>query len=260
MMDHKEALELMPAYVDMELGIVETLAMERHLDGCDDCRREYAAQRIISERFKKEVAYFDAPAHLAARINAALPPDDHPQPSRRFNWLRFNGAINWSLPVAVMASVLALAWSVGMYLSVPSADDRLVEEVIASHVRSLQVDHLSDVVSTDQHTVKPWFNGKLNFAPPVVDLAQQGFPLIGGRLDYLDGKAVAALIYRRQQHPINLYIWPSNGKDVAPQQQNFRGYHLVRWTWDGMEYWTVSDLAANDLRSFAESIRSRVRQ
>ncbi|HWX01585.1 anti-sigma factor [Collimonas sp.] len=255
MMDHQEVQELLPAYVDQELGIVETLELQRHLEGCADCQREYAAQRIVSARFKKEAAYFDAPAHLTQRIMAALPQDEA---STRF-WQRSWG-INWRNAGAALAAMLALAWSVGLYLNLPSDQDKLTDEVVASHVRSLQVDHLSDVVSTDQHTVKPWFNGKLNFSPPVVDLASQGFPLTGGRLDYLGGRPVAALVYRHAQHPINLYIWPTTERDVAPQLQNRQGYHLVRWTWDGMSYWAVSDLAARDLEQFGGMVRSMVRQ
>jgi anti-sigma factor RsiW len=258
MMDHKEILELLPAYVDQELGISDTLAVERHLGGCSDCQREYAEQRTVKARLRKDAVCFDAPAHLAERIteriNAALPQDGrHSARSKYRN-------VNWFNAGAAMAALLAAAWSIGLYLNLPSAQERLAEEVISSHVRSLQVDHLSDVASSDQHTVKPWFNGKLNFSPPVVDLAPQGFPLAGGRLDYLDGRPVAVLIYRHNRHPINLYIWPSTGKDAAPQVQERQGYYLVRWTSDGMDYWAISDLAANELKNFAEIVRSAVRK
>ena len=157
-----------------------------------------------------------------------------------------------------MVTLLAVVWSGGLYLALPSAQDRLMEELISSHVRSLQVDHLSDVVSSDQHTVKPWFNGKLNFSPPVIDLAPQEFPLVGGRLDYLDGRSVAVLIYRHNQHPINLYIWPSTDRDEAPQVQGRQGYHLIRWAVGGMDYWVVSDLATNELELFVDTLRSQV--
>ncbi|MDB5764391.1 MAG: putative transrane protein, partial [Herminiimonas sp.] len=245
-MDHNEILELLPAYVDQELDISDTLAVERHLGSCSDCQREYAEQSAVSARFKKDAVYFDAPAHLAKRINAALPQDKlHSARSKYWN-------VNWFNAGAAMATLLVAAWSIGLYVSLPSAQERLTEEVISNHVRSLQVDHLADVASSDQHTVKPWFNGKLDFSPPVVDLAPQGFPLVGGRLDYLDHRTVAALIYRHNQHPINLYIWPSTDKDALPKVQGRQGYHLVRWTSDGMDYWTVSDLAENELENFAE--------
>jgi len=128
--------------------------------------------------------------------------------------------------------------------------ERLEAELVGSHVRSLMVNHLSDVASSDQHTVKPWFQGKLNYSPPVRDLAQDGFPLIGGRLDYLAGKPVAALVYRRNGHMINLFVWPethARGKDVAENE----GYNVMRWTKDGMTYSAVSDLSLNELRAFS---------
>src|SRR5438094_10648043 len=111
--------------------------------------------------------------------------------------------------------------------------------------------HLTDVPSSDQHTVKPWFNGKLDFSPPVVDLAPQAFPLVGGRLDYLDGRAVAALVYRHRQQPINVYIAPSAKKDMPAQALDRQGYHIVHWTSHGMDYWAVSDLAEDELARFA---------
>ncbi len=250
-MDHKKTLELLPAYADQELDISDMLAVERHLENCLDCQREYAEQRGVTARMRDAPAYFDAPAHLAKRINAALTGDR----MHYKDWIvsRFNAG-------AAITVLLAASWSIGLYLSLPSAQDRLIDEVIASHVRSLQVDHLSDVASSDLHTVKPWFNGKLNFSPPVVDLTPQGFPLVGGRLDYLSGRPVAALIYRHNQHPINLYIWPTDNKDTALQVQTRQGYHLVRWTTGGMNYWMVSDLAITDLEKFARIVRSTLRQ
>lgn len=249
-MEHQEILSLLPAYVDQELGIVEALAVERHLNNCADCQRDYATQRNVSARIKKEANYNDAPADLASRICIALPQDA----SRPKYWL------SWSNLGASLAALLVLAWGVGTFLGLPSTQAELTDEVVASHVRSLQVDHLSDVASTDQHTVKPWFNGKLNFSPPVVDLTPQGFPLVGGRLDYLGGRPVAALIYHRHLHPINLYVWPSADKDMAPQVQDRQGYHLAHWTSAGMDYWAVSDLAANELKTFVQIVRSTAPQ
>jgi anti-sigma factor RsiW len=257
-MDHKELSELLPAYIDQELGIADALAMERHLRDCSECQREYAEQTTVKARLKKDAVYFNAPEHLALRINAALP-QDTPRPARSGLWnISRNWNFNWLNAGAMMATLLAAVWSVGLYVSLPTASERLAEEVIASHARSLQVDHLSDVASTDQHTVKPWFNGKLDFSPPVVDLAAQGFPLVGGRLDYLDGHPVAVLIYRRNRHPINLYIWPTANKDGMPQREDSRGYHLVHWSRDGMNYWAISDVAENELENFAEIVLSAV--
>ena len=133
-----------------------------------------------------------------------------------------------------------------------------MEELVSSHVRSLQVDHLSDVVSSDQHTVKPWFHGKLDFAPPVVDLSSQEFPLVGGRLDYLDGRTVAVLVYRHKLHPINLYIWSSADSNLAPQMLTSHGYRLIHWAMGGMNYWVVSDLSINELELFVHTLRSQL--
>jgi anti-sigma factor RsiW len=129
----------------------------------------------------------------------------------------------------------------------------VAEEIVASHIRSMQAGHLLDVESTDQHTVKPWFDGKLDFAPPVVDLATQGFPLVGGRLDYMDHRNVAALVYQRQKHFINVFIWPQEGKDTTlPEVQTIQGYNLLFWSHGGMVFCAASDLNVTELRQLAE--------
>jgi len=262
-MEHSEIMELLPAYVDQELGIAETLTVQRHLDDCADCRRECAEQAALSKRVKSDAGYFNAPADLAARINSALP-QGKPQPAgpaTRWNsWWHRGWNFSWLQAGSAMATLLVAVWSIGFYLSLPSAQERVADEIIASHVRSLQADHLTDVASTDQHTVKPWFNGRLSFSPPVIDLAAQGFVLEGGRLDYLDGHPVAALIYRHQKHPINLYIWPASGKDAGPQALASRGYHLVRWSSDEMTYWAVSDVGENELLKFSGILRLAAHQ
>ncbi len=131
----------------------------------------------------------------------------------------------------------------------------LTQEVQVAHVRSLMANHLVDVASTDQHTVKPWFNGKLDFSPPVTDLAPQGFPLVGGRLEYLDGREVAALVYQRNKHYINLFIWPSQDQEAGLQRSDYNGYHLFHWTQSGMTFWAVSDVNPKDLVSFIQAYR-----
>ncbi len=255
-MDCKKVAELLPAYIDQELGVPALTEIDAHLQDCPECRQTHAAQRDLGARIRTQASYFAAPPHLAARLRASLPAGDvapaaraaPPRATRpaRPPWL--------SMGIA-MACLVVTAWSLSLYFMQPSAQDRLAAEIVANHVRSLQVDHLSDVASTDQHTVKPWFNGKLDFSPPVVDLATQGFPLIGGRLDYLDGHTAAALIYRARQHPINLYVWPENSRDSALVVQTRNGYHLVHWTAQGMSFWGISDCAASDMARFAQTLR-----
>src|SRR5207248_11660167 len=135
----------------------------------------------------------------------------------------------------------------------PGADQFLATQLIASHVRSLMANHLTDVASSDQHTVKPWLDAKLDFAPAVVDLSSEGFPLVGGRLDYLDKRPVAALIYQRRQHFINLFVWPAESNSTRPRKAMSRqGYQLLHWVDSDFNYWAVSDVSANDLQTFEE--------
>jgi len=156
--------------------------------------------------------------------------------------------LKWGIPIAgtaLIAFLLATS-SIG-----PSVDDRLAQQVTASHLRSLMANHLTDMVSSDQHTVKPWFAGKIDFAPPVKDLAAQGFPLVGGRLDYLQDRPVAALVYQRNQHKINLFIWPATRTSNTTQKPAVRqGYNLIHWNESGMTFWAVSDLNPAELREF----------
>jgi anti-sigma factor RsiW len=148
----------------------------------------------------------------------------------------------------------ALVWSAGLYLALPSASERLEEELVAGHARALMADHALDVVSSDQHTVKPWFNGKLDFSPAVINLAAQGYALTGGRLDYLARRPVAALVYKHRQHLIDVFVWPAAVGEDAPKNASRRGYNLVHWTRGGLNYWAVSDLNAAELAQFSNAL------
>jgi len=204
--------------------------------------------RVLGGAIRTRASRYRAPPALAANIIAALSATAGAEPSigtrwwQGSGWLRLGSAFACGL-LAVLAFLL---------VNPLPADDPVVREVVASHVRSLMVAHLSDVASTDQHTVKPWFNGKLDFSPPVEDLAASGFPLAGGRLDYVNQRPVAALIYHRHQHTINVFVWPASGPVVQkPTRLSRQGYNLESWRKDGMQFWAVSDLNDRELTEFA---------
>jgi len=166
----------------------------------------------------------------------------------------------WLPAISLFGAGAASAWALALLLLATPLQEPLIDAVTDGHVRSLMGDHLADVISTDQHTVKPWFAGKLDFSPPVVDLAAQGMPLTGGRLDYLEGRPVAAMVYRAGPHTINLFIWPAkpDAKDSPPEALSRRGFNLVHWRQDGMQAWAVSDLNAAELQGFATLARERI--
>jgi anti-sigma factor RsiW len=236
---------LIGAHHDGELDAANTLEVERHLADCPQCFAQLRALGSLRAQFADESLRFRAPSDLRAKIRAAVAAETaaerEPVPTRR-NWLPF------ALPLA--AAIVFAALLATQYLPRPR-EDPLLTELTASHVRSLMATHLMDVASTDQHTVKPWFDGKLDFAPPVKDLRDSGFPLLGGRLDYLDDRPVAALVYARQKHFINLFIWPSAAAPETPKAAVRNGYHLVHWVGQGMTFWAVSDLNEKELTDFA---------
>jgi len=193
-----------------------------------------------------------APAALRERIVTAIR-DADAQPQREIKtrgwqqWLNMGAAF----AMGVIASVTAV-----YFLTTTHAQDRMAQEVIASHVRSLMATHLADVASSDQHTVKPWFAGKLDFSPPVHDLAAEGFPLVGGRLDYIDNHPAAALIYKHRLHTINVFIWPRDDRSPAPPAAFVaQGFNVTGWQSEAMQFWLVSDLNAGELRQFARALR-----
>lgn len=248
-MSCEEAKLLLPAYADGELDLPRALALEQHLDGCAACAAALRELRALKQGLRN-APYHRAPEALRARLAAGLPTAPSaataPPPARRpRDWSR------WSLPIA---AALALAVGLNLILAGQRAQQALTAELVDSHVRSLQQDHVADVASTDQHTVKPWFSGKLDYAPPVRDLAAQGFPLEGGRLDYVAHRPVAALVYHRHKHVINLYVWPTDSADAAPASQVREGYSLVHWRSGGMQWWAVSDLNAEELKQFAQLV------
>ena len=246
-MECRQAKTLIGAYADEELDPRSALEIEGHLKSCASCARALENHHTLKTALRSSELSYDAPTALRRRI---LDVTAAPAPSRLSSWLIWRPLI-----LATSFAAVALIFSTGaLRWRSDRAESLLADEVIAGHVRSLEAAHLMDVPSTDKHTVKPWFAGKLDYSPSVEDLAAQGFPLIGGRLDYLDGRPVAALVYRRAAHTINLFEWPASG-ETAPRARTERGFHLVRWTRGGMTYWAVSDLNEAELRQFAALLR-----
>ena len=243
-MDCPNAQNLLDAYLDEELDALRSSEIADHLHGCAGCAQSLEERQTLRSSLKSPSLYFKAPDALQKSIRQSLRQAAKAEaPSRWFNaqWFKI------AMPAA--AAVLVLITLMPLFRN--PASDRLAEEAVANHVRSLMVDHLADVDSTDEHTVKPWFNGKINFSPPVTDLAKQGFPLIGGRLDYLDNKPVAALVYQRDKHIINVFVWPStSSREIDNSSYNQRGYHVMRWAGAAFNFCVVSDLEITQLQQF----------
>ena len=252
-MSCQEMHELLDGYVDSELDVMTTLQLERHLKECADCRALCHRYEQLTQRIQAHVPRFEAPAGLEVRIRTKLGlPTGGPARAARSafaDWRR------WAV-AASLISVLVLTGTLLVLVKRRASPEILSEQVVSSHIRSLMANHLSDVVSTDQHTVKPWFSGKLDFSPLVKDLAPEGFPLTGGRLDYLDDRSVAALVYKRRQHTINLFIWPLGSSDSSPQTLTIKGFNIVHWTQAHMTYWAISDLNAVELSEFARNLKT----
>ena len=230
-------------------------------------RREatrHAAPAGLAERIAAELRASAAPARATASTEAeahAASPTPSPTPAR--TPARASAAARpwrrWLESVLVFGAGAATAWAlVGSVLLTP-ASDRIGDEIAASHVRSLLATHLTDVASTDRHTVKPWFAGKLDFSPPVHDLAAQGYALSGGRLDVIAGRSVAALVYRDHDHVINLFVWPAqSGHAMTTQTQTRQGYNITGWAQNGMQFWAVSDASAPELQGFSRTLQARI--
>lgn len=240
---------MLQGYLDGELDLAGSLEIERHLRGCPACSQAHQQYRSLRSAITGGALYFEAPAGLRRRIRSSIRSAHRAEKGsflQRWHW-----KILW-VPAAAAVVVLAAL----PYLIRPAAESLLAQEIVAAHVRSLMPGHLTDVLSSDQHTVKPWFNGRLDFSPPVTDLAAQGFPLVGGRMDYIGSRPVAALVYQRRKHLISLFVWPSQPADStagATVPQN--GYRAIRWAQSGMTYWAVSDVSEGDLREFVNQVR-----
>jgi anti-sigma factor RsiW len=206
----------------------------------------------LSGAIKKFATRYQAPTPLRERVTTAVRAAE-PRPSAPDRGRSGANWWQWATMGAVFASGAVVAWTLSLFLAAQGEIAQLSDDVVADHVRSLMAAHLTDVASSNQHTVKPWFNGKLDYTPPVRDLSQEGFPLVGGRLDYLDGRSVAALVYRRRLHTINLFVWPCDDTATSGSKRLIRrGYNIVNWCDGGMQFWAVSDLNAGELQTFTQ--------
>ncbi|MFJ3524820.1 anti-sigma factor family protein [Pseudomonas sp. NPDC090203] len=226
-------------YLDDELDAAAAAEIVTHLQGCAECRQQYDQARLLTDSVKRHAPYYAAPDLLVRSVFA-------PPPAQRVSWLA--RAKGWLAP-AFSAAALALA--LVLYIATPTGEQPWMEEAVSSHVRSLMAGHLNDVASSDRHTVKPWFTGKLDFSPPVHDFAEQGYPLLGGRLDYLQHQTAAALSYGRAKHVINLFIVPTTEADTPRQDRSLRGYNIVAWQQNHMRFIAVSDVERGELEAFS---------
>jgi anti-sigma factor RsiW len=251
-MDCKIAQPLIDGYLDRELDPVRSLEVKDHFHGCTDCSKIYNDRQVLRDALKTGSVYFKASANLHKRIRRSVRQAAKAEsPSRWLSW----SSLKLAAPLVAAAIVVV---ALVPLLRGPSPEEILNQEVLSSHIRSLMPNHLADVPSSDEHAVKPWFNGKLDFSPPVSDLASQGFPLVGGRLDYLNNRPVAALIYRRDKHLINLFIWPTSERAAADTVSATRqGYNLFHWNRSGMTFWVVSDLERSQLEKFVHELKGQ---
>jgi anti-sigma factor RsiW len=245
-LDCREVEGVLGAYLDGELEPAVSASVRGHVDACAACRQRLANLESIG-RMVRRAPYYQAPETLRARLTPARPRST-----------ATSHLLAWAAAAVIVASltgsILLVRWSTRAARVDPV--DAVAQEVVSSHVRALMGEHLFDVRSTDQHTVKPWFLGKLDFSPPVTDLAQAGFPLTGGRLDYVAGRPVAALVYTRRQHTINVFVWPEASDAVrSSDARAIRGFHVRHWTRGGMTCWAVSDVNDADLDQFVHALQ-----
>jgi mycothiol system anti-sigma-R factor len=250
-MECREVTDRLSPFLDDELDPVASSEIARHVESCADCARALDRRRKLGESLRRDLEYHRAPDLLRARVmqdlRAASRRDSAPARPATRTW-------RWLSAAAASVAIVAGTWWAGT-LARGGGEDAIAREVVSGHIRSLMASHLTDVASTDQHTVKPWFAGRLDFSPPVTDFAAADYPLIGGRLDYLQGHPVAALVYLHRKHVINVFVWPMPGarEAIAPTVTQ-RGFHIIHGGQAGMTYWMVSDLNAEELALFARML------
>lgn len=245
-----EAKILLHALIDGELDAGHAREVEGHIAGCAACAAELAAYREMSTAMADADLRYTAPSALRRRIEASLPQKAAP-PSRR--------AVLRGFAMGSAVSAIAATGIVAIALR-QDDEQRVLSDVVSAHLRSLQAGHLTDVISTDQHTVKPWFNGRIDVAPPVIDLTALGFTLVGGRLDYVDARPIGAVVYRRRQHVINLFVAQTASMQYrAPRTEMVQGFNIRTWSERGLNFWAVSDIGADELAEFGDKLEAAMR-
>jgi len=250
----REVMDRLSPFLDDELDPVASREVSSHLATCPSCAAALGRQRKLSESLRRDLEYHRAPDLLRACVmrvaRAAVRREGARSRPATHQW-------RWLSAAAAVIAVVGGTWWVGT-LTRDRAGDLTARDAVSGHIRSLMANHLTDVASTDQHTVKPWFAGKLDFSPPVTDFAAADYPLVGGRLDYLQGRSVAALVYMHHKHTINVFVWPvaSAREELAPALTE-QGFHVIHGTHAGMAYWVVSDLNTEELAAFARMLAAR---
>ena len=257
-MQCQESKKLLDAYVDNEVELAQSMALEEHLAQCTDCTTGVESRRALKDAIQDSNLRYVAPPELIKSVRKSLRMPAQETAAPRWQWFKaaFAGFAVATALCAVIAAVIIYQFRG------PSHGDQLAALMIEDHVRSMQVgtghqdgtSHLVDIVSSNQHVVKPWFNGKIDYSPKVTDFADKGFPLIGGRLDYLNNRNVAALVYKRYQHVINVFVYPAQENSAQNVYQK-NGYNVISWGRDGMEYYLVSDLNLAELQQFAGMLK-----
>jgi anti-sigma factor RsiW len=245
----REAGPLLNARLDNELDMAGAAGIDLHLSDCRACAAQYAAlEKLHDDIAAADLSYTPSIA-LEQKLAVRFLKQEE-SPSRFWSWNWLNASVMAAAAIAVMAAIVSIPM-----LRTSRETDAVAAEILDNHLRALQAVHQVDVPSSDQHTVKPWFQGKTAFSPPVPDLTKDDFILVGGRLEVIHQQPAAAIVYRRRQHVIDLYVSPAAGADSKTEFRDLGGYHLLRWTQNNLTYWAVSDVDAGDLRTFADLIR-----
>jgi len=237
---------LLSGLIDRALGPIARFRVQRHVAGCEACAAKLEELRAMQSAMRTKLPYHRAPPGLAARIGAALPREEAPRVARP--WFK-----RPAFSLAGTGLVGALA-GVALTVLVMGGQSDPTVAVIDSHIRSLQADHLTDVLTSDQHTVKPWLSARLNVSPPVLELKDAGFPLVGGREDYVDGHPTAVVVYRHAKHVINLFAWASAGTDEGFHEETRQGFNVITWRRGGIRFYAVSDVEEDQLADFAKLV------